>query len=188
MVKKQVYWSVMVLLQILRLKPHMAILVLIHLRKVHFSCTMYVCMYFMYVPLFTFMYHAFSFIKMRLTMIDMKSCHPWLTLLTHLLADMSHTSGKTILLSSNIMLFVVAQEYDKCIILIQSKWDKGLHFGWCGFGWSAIEMLYERECNRVKEGKTRMVPRLKEVHVIRDSWTKLNVTAAKIMQVWITWS
>ena len=54
------------------------------------------------------------------------------------------------------------------------------------FGWSAIEMLYERECNRVKEGKTRMVPRLKEVHVIRDSWTKLNVTAAKIMQVWIT--
>ena len=84
------------------------------------------------------------------------------------------------------MLFVVAQEYDKCIILIQSKWDKGLHFGWCGFGWSAIEMLYERECNRVKEGKTRMVPRLKEVHVIRDSWTKLNVTAAKIMQVWIT--
>ena len=54
------------------------------------------------------------------------------------------------------------------------------------FGWSAIEMLYERECNRVKEGKTRMVPRLKEVHVIRDSWTKLNVTPAKIMQVWIT--
>ena len=53
------------------------------------------------------------------------------------------------------------------------------------FGWSAIEMLYERECNRV-EGKTRMVPRLKEVHVIRDSWTKLNVTPAKIMQVWIT--
>ena len=29
-----------------------------------------------YVLLFTFMYHAFSFIKMRLTMIDMKSCHP----------------------------------------------------------------------------------------------------------------
>ena len=54
------------------------------------------------------------------------------------------------------------------------------------FGWSAIEMLYERECNRVKEGKTHTVPRLKEVHVIRDSWTKFNVTPAKIMQVWIT--
>ena len=42
------------------------------------------------------------------------------------------THQVTILLSSSIMLFVVAQEYDKCIILIQSKWDKELHFGWCG--------------------------------------------------------
>ena len=81
------------------------------------------------------------------------------------------------------MLFVVAQKYDKCI---QSKWDKSFNLDGVEFGWSAIEMLYERECNRVKEGKTRMVPRLKEVHVIRDSWTKLNVTPAKIMQVWIT--
>ena len=28
-----------------------------------------------------------------------------------------------------------------------------------------------------------MVPKLKEIHVLRDSWTKLNVTPAKIMQV-----
>lgn len=28
-----------------------------------------------------------------------------------------------------------------------------------------------------------MVPKLKEIHVIRDSWTKLNVIPAKIMQV-----
>lgn len=54
------------------------------------------------------------------------------------------------------------------------------------FGWRVIEMLYERECSRVKEGKTCMVPRLKEIHVIRDSWTKLNVTPAKIMQVGIS--
>lgn len=51
------------------------------------------------------------------------------------------------------------------------------------FGWSSVVSLYERECDRVKNGMTRMVPKLKEVHVIRDSWTKLNVTPAKIMQV-----
>ncbi len=52
------------------------------------------------------------------------------------------------------------------------------------FGWKSIISLYERECNRVQRGLTRMVPKLKEIHVIRDSWTKLNVTPAKIMQVW----
>lgn len=51
------------------------------------------------------------------------------------------------------------------------------------FGWDSVVSLYERECARVKEGKTRMVPKLKEVHIIRDSWTKLNVSPAKIMQV-----
>lgn len=51
------------------------------------------------------------------------------------------------------------------------------------FGWSPIISMYKRECQRVSNGLTRMVPRLKEVYVIRDSWTKLNVTPAKIMQV-----
>ena len=51
------------------------------------------------------------------------------------------------------------------------------------FGWGPIISMYERECKRVSYGLTRMVPGLKEVHVIRDSWTKLNVTPAKIMQV-----
>ena len=51
------------------------------------------------------------------------------------------------------------------------------------FGWSSIVSMYERECKRVNDGLTRMIPKLKEVHVIRDSWTKLNVTPAKIMQV-----
>ncbi len=51
------------------------------------------------------------------------------------------------------------------------------------FGWRSVISMYERECQRVKNGLTRMVPKLQEVHVIRDSWTKLNVTPAKIMQV-----
>ena len=52
------------------------------------------------------------------------------------------------------------------------------------YGWNTIVAMYGRECERVKQGLTRMVPRLKEIHIIRDSWTKLNVTPAKIMQVW----
>ena len=51
------------------------------------------------------------------------------------------------------------------------------------FGWHAITALYEQECDRVHRGLTRMVPKLKKVHIIRDSWAKLNVTPAKIMQV-----
>lgn len=51
------------------------------------------------------------------------------------------------------------------------------------FGWSTITDMYVRECDRVKNGETRMVPKLKEAFVIRDSWTKLNVSPVKIMQV-----
>lgn len=51
------------------------------------------------------------------------------------------------------------------------------------FGWSTIKAMYYRECERAKQGLTRMVPKMKEVYIIRDSWTKLNVAPAKIMQV-----
>ena len=43
--------------------------------------------------------------------------------------------------------------------------------------------LYTRECCRQDNSHARMVPKLREIHIIRDSWTKLNVTPAKIMQV-----
>ena len=51
------------------------------------------------------------------------------------------------------------------------------------FGWKAVTDLYERELLRVHNGQARMVPRLREAHCLRDSWTKLNVLPAKIMQV-----
>ena len=53
----------------------------------------------------------------------------------------------------------------------------------CCFGWETIIDLYKREVCRAKQQLTRMVPRLKEVHCLRDAWTKLNVSPAKIMQV-----
>jgi len=51
------------------------------------------------------------------------------------------------------------------------------------FGWTSIVDMYNREVDRARKQCTRMVPRLKEVHVLRDAWTKLNVSPAKIMQV-----
>ena len=51
------------------------------------------------------------------------------------------------------------------------------------FGWKAILDLYFRECQRRDQGHARMIPKLREVHVLRDAWTKLNVLPAKIMQV-----
>ena len=52
------------------------------------------------------------------------------------------------------------------------------------FGWQAIIDMYHRECQRRNNGLARMVPRLREIHVLRDAWTKLNVHPAKIMQVY----
>jgi len=51
------------------------------------------------------------------------------------------------------------------------------------FGWKAIMDLYSRECQRRDKGQARMVPKLREAYILRDSWTKLNVAPAKIMQV-----
>ena len=48
------------------------------------------------------------------------------------------------------------------------------------FGWQAIMDMYSRECERRSKGVARMVPRLREVHVLRDAWTKLNVHPANI--------
>ncbi|XP_014679847.1 PREDICTED: uncharacterized protein LOC106819773 [Priapulus caudatus] len=50
------------------------------------------------------------------------------------------------------------------------------------FGWKAIKDLYEREVDRRDKNRLRMVPGLQKSFVIRDSWTKLNVRPAKIMQ------
>ena len=32
------------------------------------------------------------------------------------------------------------------------------------FGWNAVKMMFDRECQRISTGLTRMVPRLKEAH------------------------
>ena len=51
------------------------------------------------------------------------------------------------------------------------------------FGWAGIYKLWIRECARKEVGTARMVPKLREIHIIRDPWTKLNVAPAKILQV-----
>lgn len=53
------------------------------------------------------------------------------------------------------------------------------------FGWQAIKDLWQHECAQREKGNARMVPKLRENHVLRDCWTKLNVAPAKIMQVCI---
>lgn len=51
------------------------------------------------------------------------------------------------------------------------------------FGWEAIEGMLKREVQRIQSGKLVRVPGLKESFVHRDTWTRLNVKPAKIMQV-----
>ncbi|XP_065903644.1 uncharacterized protein [Dysidea avara] len=66
----------------------------------------------------------------------------------------------------------------------QSGGTKGFRYTIDGqqFGWKAITDLYARECQRRESGVARQVPKLREAFVLRDSWTKLNVLPAKIMQ------
>ena len=51
------------------------------------------------------------------------------------------------------------------------------------FGWESITKLWERECKRIRENNIRKIPKLQPSFIDRDSWTKLNVAPAKIMQV-----
>ncbi len=51
------------------------------------------------------------------------------------------------------------------------------------FGWKSVQDLYGREVDRMKSGQARRVPKLRESHIIRDSWTRLNVMPSKVMQV-----
>ena len=50
-------------------------------------------------------------------------------------------------------------------------------------GWETIEDVFRLDLRRAKDGLSRRVPQLKYSHVVRDSWTRLNVLPAKIMQV-----
>lgn len=49
--------------------------------------------------------------------------------------------------------------------------------------WKTMENMYARELERMKAGQTTRIPKLKESHIIRDSWTRLNVLPSKVMQV-----
>ena len=52
------------------------------------------------------------------------------------------------------------------------------------FGWSTIQAVHRADLHvcRAKGGISRRVPGLKFSHIVRDSWTRLNVLPAKIMQ------
>ena len=51
------------------------------------------------------------------------------------------------------------------------------------FGWKVIQDLYKRELERIRHDQVARVPKLKESHIRRDSWTRLNVLPSKVMQV-----
>ena len=70
-------------------------------------------------------------------------------------------------------------------VLYNSGVEKTKHFfkGGTFFGWKTIERLWEREVERSQKGQMVTIPRMKSRYIYRDSWTRLNVTPAKIMQV-----
>lgn len=51
------------------------------------------------------------------------------------------------------------------------------------FGWDFIQDMYRRELQRIRNGQVARIPKLKESHIVSDSWTHLNVLPSKVMQV-----
>ena len=50
------------------------------------------------------------------------------------------------------------------------------------FGWKSTQSLYARELECMRAGQVTRVPKLKESHIVRDSWTRLNVLPSKVTQ------
>ena len=46
-----------------------------------------------------------------------------------------------------------------------------------------VENVFRADLFRAKNGLSRQVPKLKHSYTVRDAWTRLNVSPAKIMQV-----
>ena len=51
------------------------------------------------------------------------------------------------------------------------------------FGWDTLKRLWQRELSRSEKEEMVTIPRLRSSYIYRDSWTRLSVTPAKIMQV-----
>ncbi len=49
------------------------------------------------------------------------------------------------------------------------------------FGWESLKQLYAREVERMRSGQMTRVPKLRESHILRDSWTRLNVVMQGIL-------
>ncbi len=83
------------------------------------------------------------------------------------------------------LLFIAIQLKNMIAQLYQSrhKGIKAFKLGDSALGWDAIEGLFSREMDRINNGRRMRVPGLKPNYVFRDSWTRLNVRPAKIMQV-----
>ncbi len=52
---------------------------------------------------------------------------------------------------------------------------RDFQIGEVNFGWSVLEDLYSREMCRIQSGQCSRVPKLKKSHIVRESWTRLNV-------------
>ena len=50
-------------------------------------------------------------------------------------------------------------------------------------GWKSLQDMYKRELESMQAGQATRVPKLKQSHIIRDSWTRLNVLPSKVMQL-----
>ena len=65
----------------------------------------------------------------------------------------------------------------------QTSGTRNLKIEGIEFGWKVIVDMFAREMDRRKCNDRKLVPRMKESFVIRDSWTNLSVEPSKIMQV-----
>ena len=99
-----------------------------------------------------------------------------------------HSSTPVCIFGYNVHLNYHCTQLKNMIAALHSSRPGGtkmFDIGGVNYGWKGLEDLFLREVERARTNQLRRVPDLKESHIHRDCWTRLNVKPAKIMQVFI---
>ena len=97
----------------------------------------------------------------------------------------THTHTHTHWFISSFILYTHFQLKSLISALYHSGDGQTKHFFKEGsfLGWKTLVQLWERERSRAENVQMSVIPLMKASYIYRDSWTRLSVTPAKILQV-----
>ena len=120
--------------------------------------------------------------------VPSKFVNPYTGNNVHLIVCPSHQVSQSVRYTFNVSLLMSTLQLKNMISALFSSRPNGTkNFckdGVC-FGWLTIFEMWERDMKRTASGKLSSLPGMQQRYITRDSWTRLNVKPAKIMQVYL---